>query len=90
MPIQKYLLPPAGSFILDAMERKRMTRKDLAEKTFYDSSMISKYIMGDVHMTGKAIVRISLILGLDPVTLGRLQSDYEVTLAVKAAMNINK
>lgn len=69
---------PIIDTIVSQLEAKKMSQKELSDIIGVSTPVVNDILKNRRSLSPKQIVRISIILGLDAVELGRMQSDYEI------------
>jgi len=69
---------PISEYINTALEKRGMTQAELATKSRISTPVINDIIKGRRGVSPRQIVKFSIILGLDAIELGRMQSDFEI------------
>ena len=69
---------PVGQYILDALKERGMSQAELAAKTRVSAPVINDIIKCRRPASAKQLVKFGLVLGLDAIEMGRMQSDYEI------------
>ena len=69
---------PIGEIISKRLEDRGMTQAELSRLTRISTPVINDIVQGRRGISPKQIVSFALILGLDAIELGRMQSDYEI------------
>lgn len=69
---------PTGEIISKRLEDRGMTQAELSRLTRISTPVINDIVQGRRGISPKQIISLSLVLGLDAIELGRMQSDYEI------------
>ena len=69
---------PTGEIISKRLEERGMSQIELSRLTRVSAPVINDIVQGRRGISPKQIVSFSLVLGLDAIELGRMQSDYEI------------
>lgn len=77
---------PLGQYILDKLKEKGMSQAELSSITRFSTPVINDIVKGRRSISAKQIVRIAILLGLDAIEVGRMQSDYEIIQVIKPLM----
>lgn len=67
-----------GEIIRKRLEDRGMSQVELSKLTRVSTPVINDIIQGRRGVSLKQIVSFALVLGLDAIELGRMQSDYEI------------
>jgi plasmid maintenance system antidote protein VapI len=73
---------PIGEIIRKRLEDKGMTQVELSRLTRTSTPTMNDIIQGRRSISPKHIISLALVLGLDAIELGRMQSDYEIISAM--------
>lgn len=69
---------PTGEIIRKRLEDSGMSQVELSKLTRVSTPVINDIVQGRRGVSPKQIVSFALVLGLDAIELGRMQSDYEI------------
>ena len=69
---------PIGEIISKQLEERGMSQAELSRLTKVSTPVINDIVQGRMGINPKQNVSFSLVLGLDAIELGRMQSDYEI------------
>lgn len=69
---------PIREIISKRLEDRGMTQAELSRLTRISTPVINDIIQGHRGISPKQIISLALVLGLDAIELGRMQSDYEI------------
>lgn len=69
---------PIGEIISKRLEERGMSQAELSRITKVSTPVINDIVKGRRGISPDQIVSFSLVLGLDALELGRMQSDYEI------------
>lgn len=69
---------PIGEIISKRLEDRGMTQAELSRLTRISTPVINDIVQGRRGISPKQIISLALVLGLDAIELGRMQSDYEI------------
>ena len=69
---------PVIEIIKDKMKIRGMSQAELANLTGISTPVINDIIQGRRGLSAKQIVAFALVLGVDAIELGRMQSDQEI------------
>lgn len=69
---------PIGEIISKRLEELGMSQIELSRLTRVSAPVINDIVQGRRGVSPKQIVSFALVLGLDAIELGRMQSDYEI------------
>ena len=69
---------PIIEIIKERMKARGMSQAELSALTGISDTVINFIVRGKRGLTPKQIVAFALILGLDAIELGRMQSDQEI------------
>ena len=67
-----------GEIIRKRLEDRGMSQVELSKLTRVSTPVINDIVQGRRGVSPKQIVSFALVLGLDAIELGRMQSDYEI------------
>lgn len=67
-----------GEIIRKRLEDRGMSQVELSKLTRVSTPVINNIVQGRRGVSPKQIVSFALVLGLDAIELGRMQSDYEI------------
>lgn len=67
-----------GEIIRKRLEDRGMSQVELSKLTRVSTPVINDIVKGRRGVSPKQIVSFALVLGLDAIELGRMQSDYEI------------
>ena len=67
-----------GEIIRKRLEDRGMSQVELSQLTRVSAPVINDIVKGRRGVSPKQIVSFALVLGLDAIELGRMQSDYEI------------
>lgn len=76
-------ITPMSAVVRRQLEKKGMTQAELAQRTGISPVTIHYLLENKRRYSPHLIVRISLILGIDAIELGRMQSDYEIMQVIQ-------
>ncbi len=74
---------PMGEIINKRLEEREMSQAELSRLTRISTPVINDIVQGRRGISPKQIVSFSLVLGLDAIELGRMQSDYEIMQVIQ-------
>lgn len=69
---------PVIEIIKDKMKIRGMSQAELANLTGISTPVINDILQGRRGLSAKQIVAFALVLGVDAIELGRMQSDQEI------------
>lgn len=69
---------PVIEIIKERMKARGMSQAELSDLTRISTPVINDIVQGRRGLSSKQIVAFALILGLDAIELGRMQSDQEI------------
>jgi HTH-type transcriptional regulator/antitoxin HigA len=69
---------PVIDIIKDKMKIRGMSQAELANLTRISTPVINDILQGRRGLSAKQIVAFALVLGVDAIELGRMQSDQEI------------
>ena len=78
---------PIGQYILDALNDRGMRQEELASKTRISTAVINDIVKGRRSASPSQLVKFGIILGLDAIEMGRMQSDYEIMQIISPLMD---
>lgn len=76
-------ISPIATIITDRMKAKGINNKQLSEITGIPAPMFSEWFGGKRRFPAKGIVVMASALGLDAYELGRMNSDYYISQAIR-------
>lgn len=79
-------ITPLTQIISSKLEEKGMSQVELSRLTGISTPTLNDILAGRRTFSPKYLVRISMILGLDAIELGRMQSDYEIMQVIEPIM----
>lgn len=82
----RYDYYPPGEIIKAALEKRKITQRELAEIINSSAPTVNDIITGKRGITENLCVRISLALALDPFELARAYSDHAIKMELKRFM----
>ena len=80
-------LSPIADTISKRMEDKGVTQAELCRLTGIIQAAMSDMFVGRRKFAPNSIVKIAIVLGLDAIELGRMQSDYEIMQVLSSMIN---
>lgn len=79
-------ITPLKQIVGSKMEEIGMSQVELSRLTGISTPTLNDILAGRRNFSPKYLVRISMILGLDAIELGRMQSDYEIMQVIEPIM----
>lgn len=73
--------------IKERMKARGMSQAELSALTRISTHVINDIVQGRRGLSSKQIVAFALILGLDAIELGRMQSDQEIMAIINPMIN---
>lgn len=80
---------PVIDIIKDKMKIRGMSQAELSNLTGISTPVINDILQGRRGLSAKQIVAFALVLGVDAIELGRMQSDQEI-MAIIGPMITNE
>lgn len=81
---------PIVDAIIKKMEERGMSQKELSDITGIPTPTLNEILGNKRRIQPRLIVPISIVLGLDAIELGRMQSDFEIVQVIQPIMEQNK
>lgn len=79
-----------SELISKQLEERGMSQAELARHTGISTVTINELLANRRRYSPQQIVSLSLVLGLDAIELGRMQSDYEIMQVIKPLLERGK
>ena len=76
---------PPGELLAEELEARAMTQKALAEAMGRPAQVINEIISGKKAITAETALQLERVLGTDATTWVRLEADYQLRKARRAA-----
>lgn len=76
-----------GEIIRKRLEDRGMSQAELSKLTRVSTPVINDIVQGRRGVSPKQIVSFALVLGLDAIELGRMQSDYEIMKVINPILD---
>lgn len=76
-------ITPMSELISKQLEDKGMSQAELARLAKMSTVTINDLLANRRTFTAKNIVSLSIVLGLDAIEFGRMQSDYEIMQVIQ-------
>lgn len=77
---------PLTQIVSEKLEEKRMSQTELSRIAGISVPNLNEMLAGRRNFSPKYLVRISMVLGLDAIELGRMQSDYDIMQVIESIM----
>ena len=78
MKKQKIVVSPIVDMIQNRLRERGMSQRQLSLNINVPTSVLNDYLSGKRDIHDRHIVCIAMILGLDAIQMGRMQSDYKI------------
>ena len=78
-----------SELISKKLEERGMSQAELAKLARISTVTINELLANRRSFSAKQIVALSIVLGLDAIELGRMQSDYEIMQVINPLLDSN-